>query len=224
MNNSGDWQLRRGDVYANVNICRHVRGVVCGVSPRRRRVFVLFWGLFWFVSFLIHFPVFPPSVHTLHFHFLFTPLKVVGGRRRPAHARLCLPLQDPADGGTLARPHLHRRRVLQRRQDRLRQRPEVRRTAGRAPSAETRKIKMNQSDCVAVILRPPPRLFFFFFFGGFGARFFFSFPFCLEVITTPKVLEYTLGCLLGSWVHAFGKGGLRLADSKPAAQPRRNEA
>lgn len=46
-------------------------------------------------------------------------------------------LQDPADGGAVARPHLHRRRVFQRGANRLWQRPEVS-EAGQCNQTQTR--------------------------------------------------------------------------------------
>lgn len=52
------------------------------------------------------------------------------GTLLPSHPTfVCLNLQDPADSGALTRPHLHRRRVFQRRANRLWQRPKVSKTA-----------------------------------------------------------------------------------------------
>lgn len=148
-------------------------GVLSAASPLRRSVFLWFFFCF-----------FPDS----RFQFSSTCFTFIsslphwrwlggGAALLTLLTHVCLTLQDAADGGTLARPHLHRRRLLQRRQDRLWQRPEVR--------------------IMAALPRIAPRPLCVRRGGFFRSAALFS-PFCLEVIKTPKVLEYTLGCLLSS--------------------------
>lgn len=115
------------------------------LSTRRLR-WIIFVPIENFFLFLFHLPFFfsryssegqcPPSV-SLHlfllgrfyYHYYYFSLSSTLPLSLPLFSShiscVCDFPQDSADGGALARSHLHRRRVFQRGANRLRQRPEV---------------------------------------------------------------------------------------------------